>query len=226
MEKVIGINAVRARSGGAHAHIVGLLQAVNPTKFGIDEVHVWGNSDLLAKIPRLSWVHRHCPDCSQGSILRQLAWEKIKLPRILTALRVSLLFNVDAGSLCPFKPAVTASRDMLSYEPGEMSRFGFSSQRIRLLILKYVQNRALQNADGVIFLTKYAGKVIQESCGPLPNVAYIPHGVRDEFKKVRLRPFPNKQRQIRILYVSNVAPYKHQWNVVEGVARLREGGLH
>lgn len=225
MEKVIGINAVRARSGGAHAHIVGLLQAVNPTKFGIDEVHVWGNSDLLAKIPRLSWVHRHCPDCSQGSILRQLAWEKIKLPRILTALRVSLLFNVDAGSLCPFKPAVTASRDMLSYEPGEMSRFGFSSQRIRLLILKYVQNRALQNADGVIFLTKYAGKVIQESCGPLPNVAYIPHGVRDEFKKVRLRPFPNKQRQIRILYVSNVAPYKHQWNVVEGVARLREGGF-
>jgi len=221
----IGINAVRARSGGAHSHIVGLLQAVEPAQFRINEVHIWGNSDLLAKLPRLSWIHRHCPVCSQRSILKQLAWEKFEFPRILNELHISLLFNVDAGSLCLFKPAVTASRDMLSYEPGEMSRFGFSSQRIRLLILKYVQNRALRNADGVIFLTKYAGKVIQESCGLLPNVAYIPHGVGEEFKKVRPRIFPAGKKRIQILYVSNVAPYKHQWNVVEGVARLREKGF-
>ena len=90
----IGFNAVRARSGGAHAHIVGLLQAVNPIKFGIDEVHIWGNPDLLAKIPRLSWVHKHCPVCSQGSILRQLAWEKFEFPRILNELHILSLIHI------------------------------------------------------------------------------------------------------------------------------------
>lgn len=225
MEKVIGINAVRGRSGGARSHLVGLLNNIQPGNYGIKKVHIWGNFELLARLPKFKWLYVHNPKCSNSSLASQLIWEWLELPRLLKEARVTLLFNIDAGSVCPFTPAVTASRDLLSYEPGEMTRFGISLKFLRLLILKYVQNRSLKKANGVIFLTYYAGRIIQKSCGPLSKVAYIPHGVRDEFKKVRLRPFPNKQRQIRILYISNVAPYKHQWNVVEGVAQLRKMGF-
>jgi glycosyltransferase involved in cell wall biosynthesis len=220
----IGINAVRARSGGAKSHLVGLLNNVDPSKFGFDEVHIWGNAELLLALPNYQWLFKHHPTCRGNSIIWELVWERMEFPRLLRNANISLLFNVDAGSICSFQPAVTASRDMLSYEAGEMMRFGLSWQRLRLLILKFVQNLSLKKAKGVIFLTEYAAKVIQKSCGTLPRTAYVPHGVSDDFKKVCLRPFPERPRQISILYVSNVALYKHQLKVVEGVARLRERG--
>ena len=37
----IGIDASRNRSGGARAHLVGILTEGDPLKFGIGEVHVW-----------------------------------------------------------------------------------------------------------------------------------------------------------------------------------------
>jgi len=220
----IGINAVRARSGGARSHLVGLMKNVDPQKYGIGEVHIWGNAELLLALPNYQWLFKHRPTICDSSLFRQLLWELIQLPRLLRKANISLLFNVDAGSICPFQPAVTASRDMLSYEPGEMERFGLSWQRLRLLILKFVQNQSLQKADGVIFLTQYAAKVIQKSCGALSRMAFVPHGVSDDFKKVCPRPFPERPRQIKALYVSNITPYKHQTKVVEAVARLRNRG--
>ena len=40
-------------------------------------------------------------------------------------------------------------------------------------------------ADGVIFLTEYAAKVIQETTGKLHRTAVIPHGVGNEFTRER-----------------------------------------
>jgi len=220
----LGINAARARSGGAVAHLVGILGTVNPREFGIREVHVWGYQKLVQALPKRPWLKLHIPGCANRSILLQLLWERFTLPTLLDEMKCDLLFNVDAGSICRFKPAVTASQDMLSYEPGEMQRYCFSRAWLRLWVLKLVQNAALRWADGAIFLTRYAGKVIQGSCGKLQNVAYIPHGVGSEFKKVRHRRFPSRNKPIQILYISNIAPYKHPWMVVEAVAHLRAKG--
>src|SRR5207245_9330555 len=58
--------------------------------------------------------------------------------------------------------------------------------------------------------------------------AIIPHGVDDRF---RFSPRPQKplasysmERPFRLLYVSSVDVYKHQWIVAEAVSRLRERG--
>jgi glycosyltransferase involved in cell wall biosynthesis len=85
---------------------------------------------------------------------------------------------------------------------------------------------AFKRAAGVIFLTRYAGKVIQHSCGLLPAVAYIPHGVDDVFKQTQaLRSWPTMGvRPIRCIYVSNAEMYKHQWVVVEAISLLRKRG--
>jgi len=204
--------------------LVGILGNGEPLEYGFGEVHVWGYPKLLAALPSRPWLHRHCPDCAKQSIGHQLFWERFRLPEELRVAGCCLLFNVDAGSVCRFRPAVTASRDMLSYEPGEMQRYGFSRARLRLWALKHVQNASLRRANGVIFLTRYAGKVIQGACGRLAKVAYIPHGIGEEFRQVIPPKIGSRDEPIRILYVSNVAPYKHQWNVVEAVHRLRAQG--
>ncbi|HRK57589.1 MAG TPA: hypothetical protein PLQ67_08725, partial [Burkholderiaceae bacterium] len=173
----LGINASRARSGGAVAHLVGLLQEARPSDFGIEQVHVWSYPKLLAALPQAPWLVKHAPTQLEQSLPRQLWWERFALPKALRQAHCTMLLNVDAGSVCRFRPAVTMSRDMLSYEPGEIERYGLSKARLRLIALRYVQNAALRSADGAIFLTRYAAQIIEQSCGPIKNKAHVPHGV-------------------------------------------------
>jgi len=109
-----------------------------------------------------------------------------------------------------------------------MKRFGFTKERLRLLTILYLQNRAMRSAAGVIFLTLYAAKVIQRSCGSLSRVSYIPHGIASNFKHAQaVQAWPSdNERPIRCLYVSNTAIYKHQWVVVKAIALLRRQGYN
>lgn len=221
----VGINACRARSGGAIAHLVGILKEdMDPRKFGIDKVHVWSYGQLLATLPEAPWLVKHGPPELERSLLQQLWWERFLLPGELENSNCAIVLNVDAGSVCRFRPSVTMSRDMLSYEPGEIKRYGLTKARLRLIALRYVQNAALRSADGVIFLTHYAARVIQKSCGPLRNIAYVSHGVGAAFQTIERGRHPVWSGPIRCLYVSNAMPYKHQWHVVEAIAQLRLRG--
>lgn len=225
---IFGINASRARSGGGIAHLVGILREAKLSDFGISRVHVWSYAELIAALPEAPWLIKHQPSELDRSLFHQLLWERFTLPGELKKSSCSILLNVDAGSVSRFRPAVTMSRDMLSYEPGEIERFGISKARLRLIALRYVQNASLKNADGAVFLTRYASRVIQQSCGDLSNTAHIPHGVGEGFRAIesnRIWPEAMK-RPIRCLYISNALPYKHQWHVVKAIALLRQRGFN
>lgn len=223
---ILGINASRARSGGAKAHLIGILNEGDPTRYGFREVHVWTYPELLEVLPHKPWLVKHSPIELEMSILRQLWWERFSFPKELQKAGCSILLNVDAGTVSSFRPAVTMSRDMLSYEPGEIERYGFSKKRLRLIFLRYVQNQSLRLSDGAIFLTRYAANVIQQSCGSLANLAFIPHGVSEDFKKTcQISPWPKcSERPLRCLYVSPVWEFKHQWVVVRAIEALRKRG--
>jgi len=223
---ILGINASRARSGGARAHLIGILTEGNPTEHGIKQVHVWSYRELLDALPSPAWLIKHCPAETEASMIRQIWWEKFSLPTLLKASKCDILLNVGAGTLCHFKPAVTMSRDMLSYEPGEMERFGFSMSRLRLIVLRYVQNSSLRNANVAVFLTRYAADMIQRSAGQIRNIAYIPHGVSDAFRKQPRKHLDyDDNKPLQCLYISNALPYKHQWHVVDAIGQLRKQGF-
>lgn len=223
---VIGLDASRNRSGGAKAHLIGVLTESDPLKYGIKEVHVWAYKSLLEMLPARSWLIKHCPPELEQSIFRQVWWQRYRFPGELHEAGCSLVLNTDAGTVSNFRPSVTMSRDMLSYEPGEIERYGFSKARLRLILLRFMQNRSLRGCDGAIFLTEYAAGVIQQSCGKLPYVECIPHGVGGNFKDISVRrSWPQTgERPIRCLYISNAAIYKHQWVVVRAVESLRKRG--
>lgn len=121
-------------------------------------------------------------------------------------------------------------QNMLPFEPVERQRFGWSAMGAKLRALEHSQRRSFQKAHGVIFLTQYAQKVVQQCIGPFhAQQAIIPHGIADEF---RLAPRPvhplrfySLERPFRIIYVSSVTVYKHQWHVAEAVAHLRQAGF-
>jgi glycosyltransferase involved in cell wall biosynthesis len=222
---VVGIDASRNRSGGAKAHLVGILREADPAAHGIKEVHVWSYRELLAALPTAPWLIKHNPPAVQRSLPHQLWWQWRRLPLEARHVGCSVMLNTDAGTICGFSPAATMSRDMLSYEPGESRRYGLTKARLRLAALRYVQSRSLRKSEGAIFLTQYAARVIQRHTGPLANVAVIPHGVGSDFKASEGGAWDAAEgRTIRCLYVSNAAMYKHQWNVVRAVGELRKRG--
>lgn len=221
---VAGIDASRNRSGGAIAHAVGILRDSDPTAHGIARVHVWSYRALLDALPDARWLVKHNPADVERSLARQMWWQYRHLPREAAAAGCDVLLNTDAGTVCPFRPGVTMSRDMLSYEGEERRRYGWSKARLRLEILRHVQARSLRRADGAIFLTNYAAQVIQAFTTPLRSVAIVPHGLGAEFRQPGGGAWPDTHRPVRCLYVSNVAMYKHQWHVVRAMGLLRERG--
>ena len=228
MSLVVGIDASRNRSGGAKAHLLGILRDSDPLAHGIGAVHVWSYDSLLAGLPDKPWLIKHNPPELERLLFQQVWWQHRMLPRELQKSGCGILLNTDAGSVCRFRPAVTMSRDMLSYEPGEITRFGFSKARLRLMLLRMVQSQSMRFADGVIFLTEYAAKVIQQTTGRLPRATVIPHGVGAAFRERRARAeWPRDGgKPIRCVYVSNTSMYKHQWVVVRAIGLLRNRGYN
>lgn len=229
MNVVVGIEASRNRSGGAKAHLLGLLGAINPVECGVSKVHLWSYQALLDEIPNYPWLIKHQPAVLKKSIVRQLCWQYQTLPKEARLHQCHVMLYTDAGAMVNFSPSVVMSRDMLSYEKGEMKRFGLSKAFLRLLLLKYIQAKSMQRADGVIFLTRYAAKVIQNYTGKLLRVAIIPHGIGSIFKQTQTTMghwIIPKNKQINCIYVSNAAMYKHQWHVVRAIAQLRGKGYN
>ena len=224
---ILAIDASRNRSGGAIAHLIGILTYADPKKFGIKKIHVWSHKKLLSALPIYPWLELHNPKELEKSIFSQVYWQYFKFHKELNRCECDILLNTDAGTVGRFKPNVTMSRDMLSYEENEMKRYIGTLSWIRLLVLRYIQNYSFKNANGVIFLTNYAADVIQSYCGSLKNIQIIPHGSHEIFRNIdrneRSASLIN-QKIIRCLYVSNALPYKHQWNVINAISILRIKG--
>jgi glycosyltransferase involved in cell wall biosynthesis len=228
MKIIVGIDASRNRSGGAKAHIVGIFNEIEALPEMIKEVHVWSYQSLLDLLPNYNWLIKHSPIDLEKSLFHQLKWQYFRLPIEAKNNNINILLNTSAGSICRFRPSVTMSRDMLSYEKGEIERFGIGFSRLRLIVLRYVQNYSLKKSDGAIFLTEYASRVIQEHCGTISNFKIIPHGVSNAFRvKSNMGNWEhNNLKPIQCIYVSNVDLYKHQWNVVKAISSLRQKGYN
>jgi glycosyltransferase involved in cell wall biosynthesis len=225
----IGIDASNLRGGGGITHLAALLSHVDLDDTGIERIVVWGSKVVLRRLDdRPSLVKSNPAELSRSAAAR-VAWRYLALPRLARA-ECDLLFA--PGGLCSdrFHPVVTMSRNMLPFQLREMSRYGLSRMFLRLALLRSAQRASFQVADGVVFLSRFASDTVLRATGPLPGQSIvIPHGVESRFFRT-----PDRQRAaseftpddpMRLLYVSIVDVYKHQWHVAEAVAALRRAGL-
>jgi glycosyltransferase involved in cell wall biosynthesis len=101
---------------------------------------------------------------------------------------------------------------------------------VKGLLLRFTQARTFRKANGVVFLSEYAKsavlKVVPDIRG---EMATISHGVNPRFSlRPRIQRSPadfTADRPCRVLYVSSVDVYKHQWHVTRAVAQLRAEGM-
>jgi len=224
----LGIDASNLRSGGGVTHIVELLEAARPQEHGIARVVVWASGDTLRKLPSRPWLDSVHEPMLDRSLPVRLYWQRTRLPR-LARQSCDCLF-VPGGSFGGgFSPFVTMSQNMLPFESNERNRYGFSWMAAKMWLLKFSQSRSLRDANGVIFLTEYARLVIKREAKLNRSHLVIPHGINQRFFLPPREQMPissySQNRPFKLLYVSKIEPYKHQWRVVEAVARLRNRGM-
>lgn len=225
----VGIDASNLRAGGGVTHLVEMLGAAEPRRHGIDRVTVWSGRATLAQLPVRPWLAAVHDVRLDRSLPWRLLWQRTALAGAASS-AADVLFVPGGSYGGGFHPFVTMSRNLLPFVPGERNRYGASLPRLKLEMLRAAQARTFRRADGVIFLNAYALDAVTAVTGPLRGrTTIIPHGVGDAFRRAPRPQRPPEdftpERPFRVLYVSNLEPYKHQWHVVHAVARLRTQGL-
>ena len=224
----LGIDASNLRSGGSLTHLANLLAAAEPRAHGIERVVVWAWSGLAERLPARDWLELRHEPALDAALPARLHWQRRALPRLARA-ACDLLFAPGGSAPHRFAPTVAMSQNMLPFEYRELARYGASPMALRLALLRISQARSFRRCEGMIYLTDYARRGIEARIGTHPHSAVIPHGVDDRF---RIAPRPARALEacsaadpLRLLYVSIVDAYKHQWQVAEAVAQLRAEGL-
>ena len=226
----LGIDASNLRSGGGIRHLIELLRAADPTISGFREVHVWGARATLDPIEERPWLVKSYQRQLERGILSRTIWQRFQLSRLAHSRQCDLVLVPGGSYAGSFHPAVTMSRNMLPFEWNELRRYAWSLTGLRLLMLRWVHSRTYRRADGVIFLTQYARDAITQVIGTTTGaIAIIPHGVdRDLLLPPRdqeeIRQY-SPDRPYKIIYVSIIDQYKHQWELAEATAVLRAKGL-
>lgn len=221
----IGIDASSLRRGGGLTHLVELLNVADPSVHEFEGIAIWGGRNTLDRLPKADWLVKHHHPWLDRSILYRILWKRFVFPRIDQS-AMDILFVPGGLYSGNFNPRVAMSQNMLPFEKNEMSRYGISYEFARNWLLKSGQIRDFNSADGLIFLTKYAERyILQYLSGRAKPTATIPHGIDPIFlrppkKQIAIERYSN-DRPFKILYVSIIDVYKHQWNVIDAVGRLR-----
>jgi len=227
---ILGVDASNIRAGGGVTHLVELLRAADPLKNGFSKVLVWSGQATLSRIEDRSWLVKSQDSLLDRSLPFRTFWQTFKLSRLARMAGCGVLFVPGGSYAGDFQPMVTFSQNLLPFERRELWRYGWSFIVLKMMLLRWTQSRTFRQADGLIFLTRYAQEVVMRLIKTTTGkMTIIPHGVDDRFACPPREQQPISQysvgRPFRILYVSIIDVYKHQWHVVMAVAQLRKSGF-
>ena len=226
----IGIDLSNIRVGGGITHISEILKVTNPKVDGFSQINVWGGKDILRYLPaEKPWLHVVHEQMLDHSLPARSLWQRLKLPK-LSREACDILF-IPGGRIHNIQmPFVVMSQNLLPFQPEEIKRYGFSLINLKMKILRLSQRSCFTRACGIIYLTETALNIVDKSIGPLSGKSKIvPHGVSEKFFQIPKEQKPiaafSNDDPLKLLYVSSIHLYKHQWHVVEAVASLRKQGV-
>jgi hypothetical protein len=228
----LAIDAVNIRQGGGVTHLIQMLEAANPSKFGFSKVTIFTSAATAQLIPSYPWLIKRVEAWMDYGVVFRSLFLQWKIPAYLKQLKCDALFS-PGGTLPIFTDVVmvTMSQNMLPFDSGAAMTFGrFSFMRLKMFLLRYIQSGAFKRADGIIFLTQYARDQIENFLGNLRgSKIIIPHGVENRFFYQPRIQYPigtySLVKPFRLLYISIIMPYKHQVELALAIAKLRNSGV-
>lgn len=226
---IVGIDASNIRVGGGVIHLKEILSHVPFEDYGISRIVVWGEVDTLLHLPEHERIIKIILPKFNGSLLKRFFWQLNKLGKEASTFGCDVLLIPGGIYLGRFRPFVSIIQNMQVFEWSELRREGVSREGARLLLLQVLQVLTCIRSSGLIFLSNYCLKYFKEKWEWLISNAksiVIQHGINNSHHKKNHKSIDlySNENPFQILYVSTVKNYKHQWNLIDAVGRLRGQG--
>lgn len=227
---ILGIDASNIRGGGGVTHLVELLRAANPEEYSFVKVIIWGGTSTLEKIEERGWLKKVNEPLLNKSLIHRIFWQKFILSKLAIKENCDILFIPGGSYSGNFKPFVAMSQNLLPFEWREIKKYGFSLRTIKFILLHISQSITFKKSEGLIFLTEFAKKRVEESINQkFPNSVIISHGIDQRFNQApKIQKEINKyntRNPFKILYISTIDAYKNQDKVVEAIYKIKKEGF-
>ncbi|MBR9855642.1 MAG: glycosyltransferase family 4 protein [Algicola sp.] len=232
MPIVVGIDATNIGGGGGMTHLKEVLSSFDGEFFKnkISRIVVFASRNTLNGLPEMEVLKKKTFKDLNGNLLKRVFFQIRYFDGHIKESGVDILFSITGDYIGNFTPVVAMSRNMLLYERKIWKDIDSIKEIARFWLNYKKQKRCFKNASGVIFISNYAKTVISEDLNlKEKNIATIHHGLSLKFlKEPRVQKNISEysfEQPFRMLYVSTVHVYKHQWNVVKAIGALRHKGL-
>ena len=135
----IAIDALNISRGGGLTYLIEFVSKLNKNQNKSVEIHVWSSKLVLSQLPEDSVVKHEIRESEKGFFAR-LIWQFFTSHKIFEDHKIDILLVPGTLYLGFFRPYVVISQNMLPFEFSEALRFGFSSNTLRLIILRFFQS--------------------------------------------------------------------------------------
>jgi glycosyltransferase involved in cell wall biosynthesis len=223
---ILGIDASNIRGGGGITHLTELLKHAEPHKYGFEKVIVFSGKKTIDQISDMKWIQKINEHLLNKNLIFRIVWQKIILPKRIINLNIDVLFSLGAVPISTTIPIVSFCQNLLPFDDNELNRYRYSIKYFKFRLLRFQQSKSFKQSKAVIFLSNYSKIQVEKIIGKLLPCKIIYHGINKTFlNKPRIRKKSrifNPNNPFKVLYVSFVGEYKHQWNLVEAVSNLRK----
>ncbi len=222
----VGINASNIKSVGGISHIYNLINHLRKDykqKYSINKIFIWSSLTAYKNLKILKTDDIIIHKIKYDNLFYNLFWKIFYLNFLLKKNNCDIFFSLDGIVLRKFKKIVVLYQNLIPFNYQEIINYGFTFQTLKNFFTYYLYKISSLYADGYIILNNYGAKLIQSKLGHLQNKKIIPHGVNEEFYKIKRKRFNNKY--LDIIYISPIDHYKHQWNVIEAIRQLNDSGF-
>lgn len=211
------IDASNILAGGGKTHLVELIRHAEAPEHGFDKVIVYGHEGVLREIPPKPWLEKVTPALFAHGYLGRLLWKVVARKSVKNG-----IWFVPGAGTAPGR-YVTMCQNLLPIDKPERDRYFFSLTWVRLVVLGFIYRITFQRAAGVIFLNKFSFDTFSKFAkSKIGKTAFIPHGVSEIFNVLPVSK--GKEEAFRLIYVSTIDVYKHQWKIAEAVNELLSEG--
>ncbi len=224
----LAIDASNIRHGGGITHLSQLIKHTEKENIEFDKVFLWASQATLDQIPERDWLVKKSHFLLNGNLFFRTFWQKFWLKRSLSRDFCSVLFVLGGSIYTSFKPVVNFHQNLLPFELSEIRRYGFSIMKIKFSLLRVIQSYSMKKSNAIIYLSNLSKKVVENTINKKIKNKIIYHGIESRFfqspKQQKTLNSYTDQNPFKIIYVSSIDSYKHQWHVVEAVALLKDEG--
>jgi glycosyltransferase involved in cell wall biosynthesis len=214
------IDASNIKAGGGLTHLKELLHHADPEAFGFSEVNVFAPSATLRQLPQRPWLEKEPVPALDKGLVSVWHWRTFTLPALVKQSSALLFIPGSGSSSVPF---VTMCQNLLPVQKHEMNRYAGTKVWLRLRLLRWLHRSSYRKANGIIFLNDYCHKAVISDMKVSPkSTTIIPHGIHSRF--LRQKSSYSWDGVFKLVYVSIIDVYKHQWNVAAAVMQLNQDG--